>query len=145
MSKFKVGDKVEVTEINNSMKGKIGVIIDSEYEPFYPYYLEFSEGAKQQYDEQCLKLATPTLEDMPEGTIIDVTEGDEKKVLGIINPELCVLSVTNCFDESDQPYTIEEIKKKGWKIKDQPEPTEEVTMEQVCELFGKDVKIKKED
>lgn len=59
------------------------------------------------------------------------------------------LSISNNFDIVNliNIYTIEELKERGFRIiPEQPEEeVVEVTMKEVCEKFGKNVKIKKEE
>ena len=74
-------------------------------------------------------------------------DGSERKVLGNVD-EVWSISRAGEFDRIGILCTISELKSWGLKLYLEPEPKKpvrEVTMKEVCEKFGYDVKIRKED
>ena len=79
-----------------------------------------------------------------EGDII--TNGNsERLVLGVCG-KLIFVSNRDDFNAAYSYYTLHEVIKEGWKLKQETTQTEtipEMTMEEVCAALGKEVKIKK--
>jgi hypothetical protein len=71
------------------------------------------------------------------GDIIYSSDG-RRKVLAIYE-EIIFLSKNSEFNEYLNGYTLKELISLGYQL----EIPEEVTMEEVCKKFGKNVKIKK--
>ena len=81
-----------------------------------------------------------TIDDLEEGDIIEREDDDKRKVLGICGKVYFVSYYDNFYEASDTTHTIEELKKEGYKLV-QPEEEETIlTMSEVAELAGVDVK-----
>jgi len=80
-----------------------------------------------------------------QGDVI-VCNGFERKILGVCG-EVYFLSKPNNFKlvsfSPNSPKTLHEMNEGGYKLKTEETETEELTMEQVCEELGREVKIKK--
>lgn len=88
-----------------------------------------------------------SIENIYVGAIVVEIDGSERKVLGNVD-EVWSLSRAGAFDRIGILCTISELKSWGLKLCLEPEPKKpvrEVTMKEVCEKFGYDVKIRKED
>lgn len=82
------------------------------------------------------------LDSLQVGDILDCGDGYTKKVLAVIGSVL-VLSKANNYDGADGVFTVQEIKKYGWKLQNaEPEEDEEVT-EAIGPLEGKGYKVEK--
>ncbi len=116
--KFKVGDRVEVIGRGVSYRGKVGIVKDDEYELTHPYDVHFDNGTSEMYKERDIKLATPTLEDMPKTTELVDDEGNEMMVLHVYEPGLYLMSnYSGSFDKAGVAWTAKELKSNEWKIK----------------------------
>lgn len=126
----KIGQIIRVQEGDICTIEVDGVIIGK--------YLDFFE----------LSPAPKTWNTLEVGNIVVNTNGSEAKVLAIIG-DVFLRSMWGSFSiSSDSWYTKTEAEAEteecGWKIKGtEDENIQEVTMQEVCEKFGKEVKIKK--
>ena len=81
-----------------------------------------------------------TIDDLEEGDIIEREDDDKRKVLGICGKVYFITFPNDFYKASDTTHTIEEFKKEGYKLV-QPEEEETIlTMSEVAELVGVDVK-----
>jgi len=89
-----------------------------------------------------LKLVEKTLENLEVGDILINKNEQAHRVLGICG-ELVFYSFSNDFNDPLAYRTRHYLKVRGWKIKQEETPTEELTMEEVCKELGRTIKIKK--
>lgn len=75
------------------------------------------------------------------GDVLIDDDGNERMVLAL-SGNLVALSPNNMFDDFNSWYILENLKE-SWKLKDTTEP-KEMTVKQVSEALGHDVKIVKE-
>lgn len=88
--------------------------------------------------------AERTLRDMVVGDVIVDKEGYIVKVLAICG-EAFLRSFWDDFNRASCSwYTFTEAENAGWKLKEEPQKVREITMKEVCEKFGEEVKIKEE-
>jgi hypothetical protein len=152
---MKVGDKVKVIRSGSApskTEGKIGILIEDGHNT--KWKVEFEESF---FGDHCWYFAESDLLKIGGSMIDDLNVGDllsngryVKKVLAKLDGVvLLTLGVDN--DELDDDddikkagvwYTEFELEEDDWE-KYNPE-VEEVTMDEVCEKFGKTVKIIKE-
>lgn len=140
--KFKVGDKVRidcVADCNANQKEKVSEIITVRPQAKnLPYaVLDPNYPIPWYHTEECLSLVesdTPTLEDMPKGTIVVNTEGEQRKVLYVLEAGLYAMSSTQevGFDipAKQALWTMEMLRNHTFTIEDQEEektPLEIVT------------------
>jgi len=79
-----------------------------------------------------------------EGDILTNESGDIK-VLGVCG-SVYFMSYDYDHEKCDEGYTRKELNRLDFKLKEEAEEeAEEVTMKEVCDKFGKNVKIKKEE
>ena len=130
--KFKKGDRVKVTFGDASRYKKATIIETDRKDSSYEYQVRFDEsGDTNIYNDSDLELILSTLEDMPEGTVIESAGGNERKVLFVFKPGLYVVSPTDGLDEvSTIPIrTAAELKRDGHKIKGQESDTVDIEVE----------------
>ena len=90
-----------------------------------------------------LKPLPRTIDDIQEGDVVVDEGGDERKVLGVCGKVYLMSGICD-FSKYSNGFTIEELKTRGYKPKDEPEPEiEEMTLAEVCKELGREVKIKK--
>lgn len=85
-----------------------------------------------------------TLRDMEAGDIIVHTDGFEARVL-FANKYMFIRSAFGDFKTARWQHTFEEAERVGWKLKGQEEEVQEMTVKQISEKLGHEVKIIKED
>lgn len=133
MSKFKVGDKIRMKEDCDFGKAKWGEMYLVMKDEGGDYYINSPEECNCQ---EKWELVTPkTLENIEFGDVVVDKDGYERKVLGRLN-SLVFLSDVNDFDCADVTYTVEELKKRGFTLKQEPEDKEEV-----INIEGKDYTV----
>lgn len=80
---------------------------------------------------------TKTLDSLSVGDVlVNESYGDEQTVLGVCGRVIC-LSRTNDAEAASNWWTVDELKKEGYKHKCQPEEsTTELTLDQISEKFN---------
>jgi len=107
------------------------------------YKFSYAIGRGDDIEEIDLKLAPRTIDDLEQGDILVEVDGDECEVLGICG-RVIFLSHSGSFEKIDSDtYTLEELKGLGMKLKQPEEEALEVTMEDICTMYGRTVKITK--
>lgn len=152
--KYKVGDICEVVNPNKcgtfyGLRSVAKYVKITEVDGDYRYDILDDRKRKLTACSCCfrdsdLKLAVETLENLDEGDTVYNTDGEERRVLFTLRPGLYVMSRTSDNNAASGIYTAAELKKYEYALRE-AEPAKEVTMAEVCEKFGYDVKIKKED
>lgn len=151
MTKFKVGDKVKVVSTDcflNKYLGKTGLIykiesFDSVYYKDEEIYVKFKDGDIDYGESSDLELtntANKTIRDIQPGDIVIDYDEDEVKVIysdekGYLYELSAVVRNWHDFDYAER---------QGYRIKGEEEETEEMTVEEICEELGRDIKIVKE-
>lgn len=103
-------------------------------------------------EEQCWFLknffepaSEKTLDDLEKGDIVEIGCGNFRKVLARLE-DIVFLSWINRYNKLGARHLIQELKDKGYTLKqeevEEPE-VKEVTMSEVCKKFGEEVKIVK--
>lgn len=153
--KYKVGDILKVKKghenkcyhFNGDITSKFIKIINTKYDCYY-YDILNKEKHKIGYCTSCFidsdlePIEEKTLYDLEDGDIIIHNDGYERMVLGV-HSLIYHLSVKNDFSRSVIDMTPQELENEGYTIKGQEKKeVTEVTMEEVCKKFGKNVKIK---
>ena len=85
-----------------------------------------------------LKPFNKTIRDVEIGDIL-IRDGDEQMVLDV-REKIVALSEDDDFEIFGYFCTFEELEE-DYKLKDEPEEVEELTVEQVCKELGRDIKI----
>ena len=122
--KYKVGDFVEYKAGNHHGKGEV---LEEESD-INKCHVRLKTGGTGYYVEHQLSPATPTLDNMPSGTVVENGAYEKRKVLHALKAGLYVMSGTDNFDETDEHeiWTTKDLN--GYKIKDQ-EDTVEIEIE----------------
>ena len=120
--KFKIGDRVKTQDGDKGTVSKV-----STTDTDWPYHVATDTGVGN-YSEEHLILITPTLEDMPEGTIV-IANDVERKVLFALKPGLYLMSQQNDLDAVGSIYSVKELKDRHYTIKDQESDTVEIVVE----------------
>ncbi len=139
--KFKVGDEVKFKDISRKGTGTITEIDkNAEHDSDVTAYCIDNYW----FFQKEVSDVTITLEDMPEGTVIECENGDTKIVLFVLKPGLYLLSLTDDHEQPDHEpiWSVSKMKSLNFKIKDQD--IEELTMKEVCDEIGREIKIKKD-
>ncbi len=113
--KYKVDDRVRD---NDDVKG---TILEVDEASDFQYKVRDDNGSIDNYRERGLTKITPTLEDMPEGTVVESDEYDTtRKVLFVLKPGLYVMSYLDELDriENKTIFTAAELVKIDYKIKE---------------------------
>lgn len=154
MTTFKHGDKV-TCKIKQISITDARISIDSDGTPYICQNAASGSTASNMLGYSCswmlesdfthhlvtdLCLAVKTWDNLEAGDIL-VLDGDESKVLAVIG-DVFLRSTLSDFSRTGCWYTKSEAQKDGLALKAVPEEIEEVTMEDVCKKFGKEVRIK---
>lgn len=137
---LKVGDKVRI-------KGKEAVVISLTGWFVNQIYVKFKNGYTDSYDRECLELIEEkTWETLAKGDVVIHEYKHEYSILSIID-NCVLLSEGDDHSRAWSWFTVQELKKDDWKIK-QPEPVEKVTEMTISEAEkllekseGKKIKI----
>lgn len=148
MIKFRVGDRVRV--IGNhlfsgnrwgeqALVGKEGTITDiiiGESYP-YPYSVVTDSGIEESFIESDLELLEKTLDNLKHGDVLIDNEGGEHTVIDVLQHSCLVKS-----SGEELPYwrTISYLKEIGVKVKQSGNALVTVTLEEIAELKGIDVR-----
>jgi hypothetical protein len=157
MNKFKLGDKVRILdktvgvfslEDTNLKKGDTGIVrkYNRDDSGYFIFKNKDSDEDLWLFNESDLELYKRDLDHLEEGDILVNKDGDEYKVLGV-HKYMVHLSGNNDFEAIGCGYTLEELKKCGFKLKDQQDETLEVTLDDIADKFNvnvKNLKVKKD-
>jgi hypothetical protein len=115
----------------------------------YKYSWSFCEIADGKYDcgVKLVSLTSTNIEDLYVGAKVLGRNGKTREVLGICGRAIFTSLSQDHDVATGQAYTMEELKRHGFTLVPEAEPepeVAEVTMKEVCEKFGREVKIKKE-
>ena len=72
--------------------------------------------------------------------VVDKYYNENKRMVLDVREKIVGLSECDVFENFDCFYTFEELEE-DYKLKDEPEEIEELTVEQVCKELGRDIKI----
>lgn len=139
MNKFKIGDKVRVTEDSYYFKkGDIGVMQE---DSSCPYITVNNKRFAIDQDRLELYRSTITWDNFEVGDILVNSDGDKAKILARLG-DVFWRSVFDDFYSYSMGLTIHEAKKYGWTFK-QPvtEEVEELTVEEISKRLGKTIKV----
>lgn len=143
---FKIGDRVLIEkdylrngEYSGIFNGKKGQVVYGLTTGGYCIHIKLDSGVVIATHIKGLKKLEATMDNLEVGTILVDKSGSERKVLGICG-EVVFCSLYNDFDIAETYYTAKELKKDGYKVKDQNE-VKEMTVKEVSELVGQEVKI----
>lgn len=141
---FKINDRVKFINETSSNFGRVGKIIKNILDGC-DYCVLFNDGTRKWFDEEDneLELVKPSFDTLLVGDIIEEENGYEAKVLEVgVNSFL--KSYFNDFDESDEWFTFKEAKLSSWKVKGQEEEPKEMTVKEISEKLGYEIKVIKE-
>jgi len=142
ISMFNEGDEITLTEdCAGHKKGEV-------------YTLVFQSGelvAKKEGEfgycncQHKWQLVTKDWTNLEVGDVLIDAEGDESKILEIGSARnACLPSDIENFEKTcDCWSTFKELKEAGWKIKGEEPLIEEMTVSEVCDELGREIKIKK--
>lgn len=143
MTKFKVGDKVRIIEACRGVcyETKVGEIHTLEQE---------SDTLMNASGCNCSEKWELAVEHpFKVGDVIVDNDDDEATILLTTDTHLVKTNLVCGQSSGEVRYESweqveENIKDEGWKLKDSPTETEELTMDEVCKELGRDIKIKKD-
>ena len=140
MAKFKIGDQVRVIKEHDYFE--IGEILTVDEDDFPPRCISEKTGKRWAVSENKLELVEKTLDTLEVGDVLVDKDGSECQVLGVCG-RVIFLSLFNDFDMAGDYYTKEELKSRGYKLKqpDQPQTPKQMTHAEIEEALGYRVEI----
>lgn len=133
MSKFKVGDRVEIVALpdTNHKLGDIGIIKKHDGSDYIPWEVEVAGKHEGFYESDELKLMEKTMDNLQVGDILVDKWGNEHEVF-FVNEKIVIIN-DGAPDKDTETYIRSHLEQEGYSLK----------TEEVSKLVGKTVKIVK--